>query len=358
MMMQQHDRFQHAKEAINQHYQLVPVTLDDEIPTDINTLIFTGAVDSLSIMQLYNIDQFIMSGRNVLFFQDRIDADINNPQTRPRESNILDMLSHYGISMRNNLLMDASSGHVQVPQRHGFFTINTQMQYPFFIIANEVNRRHSVVSQLSHLLYLFVSEIDDTNIPPDVHFTPLVMTSNQTGIAQGPNFNLGIQQFQDPRIWMNRMTERHKVITGLYEGKFTSFFADTGFNMLEEFISETHAGRIILIPDMEFIITRSQREGPAQSNLNLLMNSVDYLSNNEALIALRSREVINKPLKIERLIRTEGIEPADLLRKIDRTRAFVRYTNILLPALLIILYGLIRYKMEKNRRKRIREIYE
>jgi len=356
MFMQQQDRFQHAREAIRQHYQLVQVTLDEEIPADINTLVFTGAVDSLSVVQLFNIDQFIMSGRSVLFFQDRIDADLQSQQARPIESNIFSMLSHYGVNIRNNLLMDASSGNVTVPQRHVIFTINTQMQYPFFIVANEVNRRHSLVSQLSNLQYLFVSEIDDTNIPSDVHFTRLVMTSNQTGVAQGPHFNLGTHQFQDTRIWMNRMTERNRVITGLFEGRFTSYFADTGFNMLENFIPETHVGQIMIVPNMDFI--NSQVTGQNQNNLNLLMNAVDYLSNNEALITLRSREVINKPIKIERLIRTEGLEPAELMQKIDRTRTFVRFTNILLPGLVIILYGLIRYKLEINRRKRIKEIYE
>ena len=355
--MQQQDRFQHARESIRQNYNLVNVTLEDPIPADVSTLVFSGAIDSLSTLQLYHIDQFIMSGRSVLFFQDRIDASLQTQQATPINSNIFDLLSHYGINIRNNLLMDTQSGQVNVQERRGIFTVNTPMQYPFIIIANEVNRRHPIVSQLSQLQYLFVSEIDTTFVSHGVRFTPLVTTSNQTGIAHGPHFNIGIHQFQD-RNWMNRMTERHRVITGMFEGRFTSFFAESEymFNMLDDFIPETTAGRIIVVPDMDFI--DSQGAGQNPSNQNFLMNAVDYLSNNQGLMILRSREVINKPLKIERLIRTEDVEPTELTRKIDRTRTFVRFTNILLPGLLIILYGLIRYKLEINRRKRIKEIYE
>ena len=212
-----------------------------------------------------------------------------------------------------------------------------------------------MVSQLQNLQYVFVSEIDTLAVPQGVRFTPLVTTSNQTGIVRGPNFNVGVHQFQD-RAFMNRLTERNRVISALYEGRFTSFFAEMGFNMLEDFIPETEFARIIVVPDMDFV--DSQGAGQNESNRNFLMNAVDYLSNNQALITLRSREVINKPLKIERIVRTEGLEHAEATKRMDRARTFVRFTNILLPGLLIILYGLIRYKAEIIRRKRIKEIYE
>ena len=354
--MQQQDKFQNAKESIRQNYELVDAKLTEPIPNDVNTLVFTGVVDSLTTQQIYNIDQFLMKGNSVIFFQDRAMTDLQNQSAVPIQSNIFDLLSHYGVYINDNLVMDANSAQINMQTRQGIFTVNTPVHYPFFPIANNVNTHHPIVSQLSQLQFLFVSEIEGSLISPDVNFTPLIFTSDQSSTSPGPYYNIGVHQFMNRDNYMNRLQDGRKVLSALYEGKFTSIFGQNDPGLGSGFITETNNGKIIVLANMDFISTTGAAQNP--SNMNFLMNAIDYLSNNQALIALRSREVINKPLQIEKVVNTTGLEPLEAEKKMNKTRNFIKYTNIILPSLLLILFGLYKIRAEIIRRKRIKEIYE
>jgi gliding-associated putative ABC transporter substrate-binding component GldG len=352
MFMQQQDKFLNAKETIRQNYDLVAVTLEDAIPPDVNTLVFSGVVDSLSTLQLYHIDQFIMRGNNVMFFQNRAITDLQTQSATPINSNIFDLLDHYGAHIRDNLVIDAKSGSVNVRQHNSFFS--TQHLYPFFPISNEINTNHPIVSQLANIEYQFVSELDTLSVSSDVNMIPLIYSSNQSNSVPGPYFHINLQQFLD-RNFMNRLNQPRKVLTALYEGSFSSYFeSDPGF--APGFISETVHAKIIVVPDMDFISSTGAGRNP--SNMSFLMNAIDYLNNNQALISLRSREVINKPLDIEKIVNVDSLEPTAADKKRQATRNIVKWVNILLPAVLLVVFGLIRYRTEIVRRKRIKETYE
>ena len=353
--MQQQDRYQHAKEAIRQNYEMVNTDLTSPIDSNASTLVFSGVVDSLTTQQLYHLDQFIMSGKNVIVFQDRVNADLQSQQAHSIQSNIFDFLEHYGIKIIDNLVLDAQNSKVNVQTRQGFFSVSTPMDYPFFPISNDVNKKHPIVSQLGNLQFIFVSEIDTTNIIPNVYFTPLIYTSSSSGVMPGPRYNIYVQQFQE-RTWMNRLQPIRRTLGGLYEGMFSSYFAEINAPFKSNDFIQEGFSKIIVVPDMDFI--SSQGAGQNATNMNFLLNSVDYLSNNAALIALRSREAVYKPLNVEKLLKIEELTPEGKEKKIARTQRFIRYTNILLPSILLIIFGLFWYRREIERRRRIKELYE
>ena len=353
---QQQDNYRDARESIRQNYELVQTDLFQPISDDIGTLVFTGAIDSLEMIQLYNLDQFLMHGKSILVFQDRVNADIQNQTAQPINSNVFDLLSHYGVRIRENLIMDMESFQINVTERRGIFSVNTPMAYPFLVRGNTVNRHHPIVSQLSGLQFIFVSEIDGDFLPEDVRFTPLLFSSNNSGTMHGPNYFINVQQFSD-RNYINRLNEQSKTLAGLYEGSFVSYFAERNERFSNHFMEYTNNGRIIVLGDMDFITT-PQGGRTNQTNIDFLMNAVDYLSNNTGLIALRSREVINKPLLIERIVKTDDLTPEGAERRKTNMRELFKYINIILPALLVIVYGLLKYRSEINRRKRIKDNYE
>ena len=355
MFFQQQDRFQQAKTNISQHYEMVETTLNEPIPNDVNTLVFTGVLDSLGTHQLYHIDQFLMKGNSIVFFQARVNANLQNQQAQPIHSNIFNLLEHYGVQIADNLVMDANSNRVNVQEQVGFTIRNTAVNYPFLIIANEVNKNHPIVSQLENVNFAFVSELDNSFEIENVRLTPLIQSSNSSGTMMGPNYWINVQQFMD-RSYLNRLNERGKVIAGLYDGVFSSFFAEQGTSIGGDFIESTSNGRIVVVPDMDFITSSGGGRNP--SNINFLMNSIDYLSGIEGLIMLRSREVTNKPLVIERLVKTEDLTPEGAERRRSSMREFIKFANIVLPAILVVVYGLLRYRLEIKRRKRIKETYE
>jgi gliding-associated putative ABC transporter substrate-binding component GldG len=353
--MMQQDKFALAKEVISQNYELVMTRLEDPIPVDVETLLFSGAVDSLSVYQLYHLDQFLMRGSSIIFFQSRVEVNLQQQIAHPIQSNVFDILSHWGVGIHDNLVMDAVCSSINVREQRGIFTVNTPMLYPFFPIASDVNKDSPIVAQLENIHYLFVSEIDTLNVPDYVKFTPLVWTSGQSGSIVGPHFNIGIQQFSD-RSYINRLSQGRKVITALYEGQFTSFFTGILPRPSDSFIPQTTLGKIIMVPDMQFISNQGAAHIP--SNMDFLMNALDYLGDNQVLIALRSREIINKPLNIERFVDLSDMDHEQREKKLAQVRSMIKYLNIFIPGGLILLYGLVRYLYEVGRRKRIRATYE
>ncbi len=355
MFMQQQDKFSSAKDRIRQNYELVATTLDEPIETNITSLVFSGTVDSLTLNQLFNLDQFLMRGNNLIIFQDKVFTNLQYQMAEPIQSNIFELLEHYGIKIKDNLVLDAESGQVNIQEQRGIFSVSTPVQYPFILVANNYNKKHPIVSQLNNLQFVFVSEIDTTFVKPGVNFTPLVFSSDKSSVIQGPHYDISVQRYID-RGYLARFTQKAKPIAGLFEGSFESYFKDKTNVSHEGYLESTNYARIILIPDMEFI--NNDGAGRTQGNMNFLMNSVDYMSNNQNLITLRSREVVNKPLLVERIVNVKDLTPDVAEKKIGNVRNFIKILNIVLPSILLILYGLIRYRKEMLRRKRIKEIYE
>ena len=97
---------------------------------------------------------------------------------------------------------------------------------------------------------------------------------------------------------------------------------------------------IILIADSKFLSDDAGMSVP--ENMVFTMNAVDYLAGEKELIALRSREITNRPL--------EEIE--------DSTRSRWKWANVLLPSIVIAGLGFYRSKREKNKAEILKQIYE
>ena len=80
-------------EGMNANFNVVDTDLMAP-PKQTKTLVFTGAIDSLSTAQLYNLDQYIMKGGKLVVLQDRTIAD--DKAIHELKSNIFPFLEHYG----------------------------------------------------------------------------------------------------------------------------------------------------------------------------------------------------------------------------------------------------------------------
>ena len=107
--------------------------------------------------------------------------------------------------------------------------------------------------------------------------------------------------------------------------------------------SNTESGlisQLILISDSKFMV--DDGGGAAGENHIFIMNAADYLLGDKELIALRSREITNRPLQ-------------DIK---DEKKSRWKWINILLPSILIVGFGFIRMNRENNRAKVLEAIYD
>ena len=107
------------KEEVNKIYDLTSVSLD-EVSTKYPTLIIAGAKKPFTDWQLFQIDQYLMKGGNLIIFQDAFREMRNNDPRlgqyaaglasifAPVTNNLEKLLDHYGIKFENAMVLDTN----------------------------------------------------------------------------------------------------------------------------------------------------------------------------------------------------------------------------------------------------------
>ena len=91
--------------------------------------------------------------------------------------------------------------------------------------------------------------------------------------------------------------------------------------------------RLVYTGDAEFCSEQQLSRNP--SNASLFLNIVDWLTQEEGLISIRSREVVSRPL--------DEIS--------DGKRQAVKYANIFGPPLLVIAFGVVRWQSRRRKKR-------
>jgi len=141
------DKFASIVQFLSESYEVSKIDLTQPVEDNVDALIVAGIADSLEMSQLVNIDQFLMRDGNIILFQDRIKADIQQMSATPINSNLFRLLSTYGISIKPNLLIDAQCGKVTIQQQRGIFRTQIPVNYPFFPVINSVNKDNILVQK-------------------------------------------------------------------------------------------------------------------------------------------------------------------------------------------------------------------
>ncbi len=171
---------------------------------------------------------------------------------------------------------------------------------------------------------MFPSEVvinDSALVPHNVNIIPLFTSSNKS-TSMEEFFNLNPDPNANPSF--RQLNEPGKVLGALAEVSHSE---------------NRSLSQLILIADSKFI--SDDGGGASPENHIFVMNAVDYLLGDKELISLRSREITNRPL--------QELE--------DDIKARWKWINILFPSLLVMAFGGLRMRREKNRAKVLEEIY-
>jgi ABC-type uncharacterized transport system involved in gliding motility auxiliary subunit len=152
----------------------------------------------------------------------------------------------------------------------------------------------------------------------------------------------------DPfREWSQLDFNRQYVPLGVaVTGEFTSYFAgkpkpamdstvtmDANTTIDDSQLESGSNGRLVVWGDANFMSDQAMRD---KSNLILFQNMTDWLSEDEGLISIRSKEVTARPLK----------------KVDDSTRSFVKFLNMFLMPLLVVAFGVARWQIRRQKRRR------
>lgn len=301
-----------ASKKVRELYEVREIDLaTTDISNDINTLIIVGPREEFNEGQLQKIDDFVMSGGYLLVIADGVvigeglSASINN-------TGLDNLLINYGIKLNHDLVLDVISGRASFSQ--GFMNFSTS--YPLWpmIVKKGFDADNAVVSSLESLILGWTSSVEVINQEEGNRVSFLAKTSSKSW-AQTENFNLNPQQMFTPSGNIGSKTLAVSV-----SGKFNSAYGN----------KSTDTGRIIVVGDADFIHDDFSRQYP--DNMLFFQNLVDSLSLDEDLISIRSKGILERPIK----------------ELSDGVKAGIRYSNIFGITILVIVFGLARYFIRKR----------
>lgn len=339
--------------ALLESYTVVRVDLAKKKTLDrYDALIVAKPTRTFSQTEKYKLDQYIMQGGKVLFLLDKLEVSMDSVSQEnylafPYNTNLDDQLFKYGVRLNLDLVQDRLSA--KYPVVTGEVDGKAQMQFmdwPFFLLINRY-ADHAITRNLDAVVTRFISTLDTVKAE-GVKKTPLLFTSQYARKIAAP-VAVNINDIRK-NLKAEDFTLSYLPVGYLLEGKFTSVFKnrflpdDADKNLFKD---QSVSTKLIVLADGDLARNdinpktgQPQQLGYDQfarytfANQELLMNAVNYLVNGDGLIAARSKEVKIRPLDKEK-IRTE------------RTKWQV--INLVVPIVLMVLYGIIRSVVRKRK---------
>lgn len=345
------------------HTKISPARLSDLIATiqqsydvflDMNNPDSYEGLDALIVMkpdsafsddEKYKLDQYVVGGGKALFFVDgaRVDSvSLDGNYAQPLDLNLGDLFFKWGIRLNTNLVKDLNCA--QILLNVGNVGDNPEirpMPWRFFPLLNNFGT-HTVTRNLNAVYTRFLSSIDTVGGANGIAKTPLLMTSPYTQLVNAPALVGYNEARKDPQP--SEYRSGIKLAGVLLEGSFTSLFQNRilpGDPRAEKFRESGSAGKVIICSDGDLIVNDYdyKRNAPLPlgydrvtkqtfGNKDFVLHALDYMTDANGLINARGKQI--------------AIRALDKIQ-IQENRKFWQALNLLLPVVLIGLFGAARY---------------
>jgi len=327
-------------------------TIDKAGLDKLKMLIVVKPQTAFTETEKYKINYFIMNGGRVLWSIDQISAELDSLRVKGSQMvlnknlNLDDMLFMYGARINYNVIADKNSA--EIPVSTGNVGGQPQIQlvpwlyYPILLPDTAA----SLVKNLDGIKSEFPSTVDTIG-SKGIKKTYILTTSAFNRVFNVPKqFSLQMVAEQpDSKTFQNPMQS----VGVLLEGNFQSVFAGrplpAGISTPFANVAVGKPSKMVVIGDGDLfknqVVAKDNSPLPlgfdrytqrTYGNKALLLNIVDYFTDDDNLIALR-----NKDVKI-RLLDKAKI-------KLEKTKWQV--LNIIVPLLLLILFAIFQHYYRK-----------
>ena len=345
------------------HTKIAPARLSDLIATiqqrydvflDMNNPASYGGLDALIVLkpdsafsedEKYKFDQYVVGGGRAMFFVDGAKVDSVNLEgtyAQPLDLNLGDLFFRWGARVNTNLVKDLYCAQILLNVGNmGDKPEIKPMPWRFFPLLNKMGD-HVITRNLNAIYTRFLSSMDTVGGVSNVRKSALLMTSPYTQLLNTP----ALVGYNDARKQPNpaEYIGGEQLAAILLEGSFSSLFENRilpGDPRLSNFKTIGKAGKVIICSDGDAIVNDVDYKrsaplplgydrvtGQTYGNKDFVMNALDYMTDANGLITARNKEVTIRALdKIQ----------------IQENKKFWQGLNLLLPLLLIALFGGIRY---------------
>lgn len=325
-------------ESLAERFVIYDVEINEKLDAllGFDLVVIAGPKSPFSEKDKFILDQYLMKGGSALFLLDGISMNMDSLQDKTNtvglaaNHNLWDMTFNYGVRLNRDVLLDATCA--AIPINVGKFGDQPNLKmFPWYFHPTLLsNGKHPITSNVNPVLAQFVSSLD-TLENSEIRKQVLLSTSELTLKRMTPaRVNLNLVSI-DPGF--NENSIGNTPVGVLLEGKFKSLYANRippniansdAINFKEQALIDT---RIAVYSDGEIVRNYSSKDRDmvfplgydkfVQKNIygnkDLIINTVDFLLNDERLIKIRSKDIIIRKLNDRKVLNSEGdIQVANL----------------------------------------------
>jgi len=294
------------------------------------------------------LDQYTMNGGKSLWLIDAVAMEkdsLYNDSGRnfavTRDLNLTDFFFKYGARINPVITSTLYSAPITLAIGSGSESQFQDLRWPYSPLANS-NSKHPIVNNLNLVKFDFANQID--TLKNNIKKTILLETAPLTKLEGTPReISLDIVTKEPNPASFNK---RNQTLAVLLEGKFNSVYNNRikPFKLQEE-KKESVATKMVIIADGDVIkndvvknepqeLGFNRRTGRTYGNKEFLLNTVNYLLDDNGLINIRSKEIAVAFLNHE---------------KTAAQKTKWQLINILLPLALLSIFGFVFYYYRKKK---------
>lgn len=296
------------------------------------------------------LDQYIINGGKALFFMESVQADMDSLQRNgemfvyPKGHILGDMLFKYGVRVNPVLVKD----EVGTPLKIAVGSQGSQTQYEEFVWKFAPyaypTSQHPIVKNIEGVKFDFANSID--TLKNNVKKTVLLQSSPYSKTVGTPTM-ISLQMLGEESNPEEYKGKGNLPLAVLLEGDFTSTYNNRVLPFADKDFKKSGVNnKIIVVSDGD--VVRNQLDQNLQpmelgydkwtnklyGNKEFVLNSINYLTDDNGLLNLRSKEV--------------------KLALLDKEAVFSDYRKIqivlvVLPVLLILLFGILFTYLRKKK---------
>ncbi|MFZ0726530.1 MAG: Gldg family protein [Desulfobacterales bacterium] len=384
---------------VSRNYTIEDVTLKDgKIPASLGFLMIVRPTEKLGDDELFQIDQYLMQGKNILFIPDSFNM-VAPPQQMPRGMNLgpryeplqtglEKLLDHYGVRAKPSYVMDLNSFKQELPQSMGGG--ERPIYFAPLIENRNINHDLDFMQNITRLVAVRISPlevIEDRLKADDIQARRVFSSSEKSWQMRAP-INLSPELIRPPQ---SEQEFQSYPLAYWLEGSFSSYFAgrplpekktaaagedapdgaDANTSSEPEpadapaaatqppapekpesiavpvesegaFIPRGRPGRIFIMASSEMLtdnVLDAQGRGP---NAVFILNVIDALNDRADMAVLRAKRQDFNPLT-----------PIGA-----GTKTAVKAVNIAGLPILVILFGVAVWFRRLSRKRRIQEMFQ
>ncbi len=340
-------RISDASNALSDFYKVDSVNIKGALNAlkDFSAIIIAGPDTAFDEKDKFIIDQYIMHGGKILWLIDRMQINMDSLTAAssnvavPIELNIDDMLFKYGVRINTDLLLDLQAAPIPIVTGYVGNQPKQKLFPWYYFPLLQTEGLHPIIHNLNAIKTEFVSSID-TIESENVNKTVLLTTSKFSRLQMAParvSINM-LREEPDPKMF-----NKHNIpVAVLLEGNFNSNYVN---RIPEQIVSSSEIDfkktsvltSMIVISDGDVIANYVSKKGNIYplgydrftgqnyGNKNFILNCIDYLCGNKAILGLRGKEF---KLRLLDAAKTEN-------------RTFIQWINLLIPTLIVLIFGFI-----------------